>query len=88
MSEHVCPREADPGASQDILRSSPLRPAVPLPDIPVRRFGSVPPLEDDIAYEVVQDAAAARTIAEYGSAAVWMAGLSVACLAGLALYVA
>ena len=54
--------------------------------IPVRRFGAVPPPEEDLAYDVLHDEESARTIAEHGAAAVWVAGLSAACVAGLLLY--
>jgi hypothetical protein len=57
-------------------------------DIPVRRFGTPPPLEEDLAYEVMRDEISARTIGEHGAAAVWMAALSAACITGFLLYAA
>ena len=56
--------------------------------IPVRRFGTPPVPDDDLAYEVMRDEFTARTIAEHGAAAIWMAALSAACIGALVLYVA
>jgi hypothetical protein len=58
------------------------------PDIPVRRYGKVPPLpEEEQVWEIESVAAAApRTIAEYGGVAVLLAALGAAALAGCVLY--
>jgi hypothetical protein len=54
-------------------------------DIPVRRYGSVPPLDDEPVWEQI-DARPPRTIAESGGAAVLLAALATAALVGLLLY--
>jgi len=57
-------------------------------DIPVRRYGKVPPLsEDEPVWEVEPvSAATPRTIGEYGGGAVLLAALGAAALAGCMLY--
>jgi hypothetical protein len=56
-------------------------------DIPVRRFGMVPPPpEPDLCYEVEIEAPGARTIGERGAIAVWMGALIAACVAAFLLY--
>jgi hypothetical protein len=84
--DEVCSAQLDCASCRDVLSSSrPVR-AGSAPGIPVRRFGELQPFEPDLEYEVEHDASA-RTIAEYGAAAVWMAALSAACVAGVVLYV-
>lgn len=81
----VCSDQLDCGSCRDVLSSSrPFR-AGSAPGIPVRRFGAFQPPEPELEYEVEPDPSA-RTIAEYGAAAVWMAALSAACVAGVILY--
>jgi hypothetical protein len=81
----VCSEQLDCAPCRDSLAASRPVPAASAPGIPVRRFGTLPLPEPDFAYEVEPDASA-RTIAEYGAAAVWMAALSAACVAGVVLY--
>lgn len=59
-----------------------------LDGIPVRRYGTVPPLaEDEPGWEIEPGTASApRTIAETGATAVFLAALGAAALAGWALY--
>ena len=54
-------------------------------DIPVRRYGSVPPLDDEPVWENI-DARPPRTIADSGGAAVLLVALATAVIAGLMLY--
>lgn len=83
--DEVCSDQLDCAACRDVLASSmPVR-AGSAPGIPVRRYGVLLPPEPDLEYEVEADVSA-RTIAEYGAAAVWMAALSAACVAGVILY--
>jgi hypothetical protein len=85
LGKQVCTVDEHCAPCRDALSS--MRPsAIGSPAIPVRRFGTLPPVEDDLAYEVMRDEVSARTIAEHGAAAVWMAALSAACLAGVLLY--
>lgn len=57
------------------------------PGIPVRRFGTVPPLEDEPVWQVETLAAGnPRTIGEYGGTAVFLAAIGAAAVAGLLLY--
>lgn len=84
--DQVCSNRPDCAPCRDVLASSrPVR-VDSVPGIPVRRFfGPLQGPEPDLEYEVEHDASA-RTIAEYGAAAVWMAALSAACVAGVILY--
>lgn len=54
-------------------------------DIPVRRYGSVPPLDDEPVWEQI-DARPPRTIADSGGAAVLLVALATAAVVGLLLY--
>jgi hypothetical protein len=54
-------------------------------DIPVRRYGTVPLLDEGAVWEKV-DARAPRTIAEAGGTAVLLVALGTAAVAGLLLY--
>jgi len=58
------------------------------PDIPVRRFGTVPDLHDDSSgWEIQSTAQAApRTIAEFGAAAVFASAVAAALVAGTLIY--
>jgi hypothetical protein len=56
-------------------------------DIPVRRYGMVPPPpEEDLCYEVEPQAPEVGTIAERGAIAVWLGALTAACIAAFLLY--
>ena len=54
-------------------------------DIPVRRYGSVPPLDDEPVWEQV-DRGRPRTIADSGGTAVLLVALATAAVVGLLLY--
>lgn len=58
--------------------------------VPVRRFGTVPPLPEEPAFlefeEEEEDVPRGRTIGERGALAVWMAAAVVAVVAGVLLY--
>lgn len=58
--------------------------------VPVRRFGTVPPLPEEPAFlefeEEEEEAPRGRTIAERGALAVWMGAAAVAVVAGVLLY--
>ncbi|MBC5786359.1 hypothetical protein H8N03_25705 [Ramlibacter sp. USB13] len=58
------------------------------PGIPVRRYGTVPPLDDEPAWvvEPLASGEAPRTIAEYGGTAVLLAAAAAAAVAGWLLY--
>jgi hypothetical protein len=58
------------------------------PGIPVRRYGTVPPLEDEPAWEVepLATAEAPRSVGDYGGTAVFLAAAVAAALAGCVLY--
>ena len=70
------------------------------PGIPVRRYGTMPRLEEESTWDVealvrapaactsalTLNAAGPRTIAEYGGTAVLVAGMAAAALAGWVLY--
>ena len=58
------------------------------PGIPVRRYGTVPPLEDEAAWmvEPLASEEPPRTIAEIGGAAVFLAAMGAAAVAGWVLY--
>lgn len=58
------------------------------PDIPVRRYGTVPPPpEEESAWELEPARAGAlRTIGDYGATAVFAAAAAAALLAGWLLY--
>lgn len=86
VGNEVCSDARDCAPCRDVLASGRSVAVGSAVDIPVRRFGTLQPPDEDLAYEVEADPAA-RTIAEYGAAAVWMAALSAACVAGLVLYV-
>lgn len=83
--DEVCSADVDRAPCRDVLSSGRAIRTGSAPGIPVRRFGTLQIHEEELAYEVESDASA-RTIAEYGAAAVWTAGLSVACIAGVVLY--
>ena len=54
-------------------------------DTPVRRYGSVPPLDDEPVWEQV-DRGRPRTIAESGGTAVLLVALATAAVVGLLVY--
>lgn len=55
-------------------------------DIPVRRFGVVPPPpEEELSYEI-DDRPVARTIGERGAVAVWLGAVMAACIAAFVVY--
>ena len=54
-------------------------------DIPVRRHGAVPPLDDEPMWEQIEPGRQ-RTIADSGGAAVLLVALATAAIAGLLLY--
>jgi len=56
--------------------------------VPVRRFGTVPPAPDEVLFleGAQQEAPRASTIAERGALAVWLAALAAALVAGWLLY--
>lgn len=60
--------------------------------VPVRRFGTVPPLPEEPAFlefeeeEEEEKAPRGRTIGERGALAVWMGAAVVAVVAGVLLY--
>lgn len=57
--------------------------------VPVRRFGTVPPLPEEPAFlegEEEEEAPRGRTIGERGALAVWMGAAVVAVVAGVLLY--
>jgi len=53
-------------------------------DIPVRRFGTIPLLDDEPTWEIEADAP--RTIAEFGGTTVLLAALVTAAIGALLLY--
>lgn len=54
-------------------------------DIPVRRFGSLPPLDDEPVWEQM-DPGRPRTVGDSGGAAVLLVALATAAIVGLLLY--
>lgn len=54
-------------------------------DIPVRRYGAVPPLDDEPVWEQI-DAPGPRTVADSGGAIVLLVALVTAAVVGLLLY--
>ena len=54
--------------------------------VPVRRFGTVPPVRGDLRSLEAAEAPPVRTIGERGALAVWLAALAAALVAGFLLY--
>ena len=96
--EQVCGSDGHCVESHAVREPAATRSVGSRPDIPVRRYGTVPPFpeENESVWEIEAEeraeplrlavATAPRTIAEYGGTAVLLAALSAAALAGCVLY--
>ena len=85
--EQVCKKDEHCSTCRAVLEAEDPCVDLSLPGIPVRRYGTVPPLEDEPVWQVeALPAEGPRTIAEYGGAAVFLAALGAAAVAGCLLY--
>ena len=86
--DQVCTRDLHCAGCRAALASasSYLIPAEP--GIPVRRYGKLPLLDDEPAWEIEPLAAAEapRSVGDYGGTAVFLAAMAAAVLAGCVLY--
>ena len=82
--EQVCERDVHCTDGRAGIASDAGRP-IGNSDIPVRRYGRIPLLDDEPGWEI-ETGPVPRTIADFGGKAVLLAALGTAVLAGLLIY--
>ena len=83
--EQVCGKDLHCGDCLPVLDPAAAQ-AIGTPDIPVRRYGTVPPLPEDERVWEIESGRAPRTIADHGGILVLLAGILAAVLGAWLLY--